>query len=77
MLFISPGARKRLKTSRTFCLRASGIIKNFTPSDFIRNGNFTPSHGPGTRWRGTRLQLEVSGSIPHGVSIFVDFLLKK
>lgn len=34
-------------------------------------------YGPGTRWRGTRLQLEVSGSIPHGVSIFVDFLLKK
>lgn len=34
-------------------------------------------YDPGTRWRGTRLQLEVSGSIPHGVSIFVDFLLKK
>lgn len=74
MLFMSPGARKGLDQ---FVYAASGIIKNFTPSDFIKNGHFTPIDGPGTRWRGTRLQLEVSGSIPHGVSIFVDFLLKK
>ena len=73
MIFMSPGAQK----TWIICLRALGIIKNFTPSDFIRNGSFTPSHGPGTRWSGTRLQLEVSGSIPHRVSIFVDFLLKK
>ena len=73
MIFISQG----VKTPRVICATASGIIKNFTPSDFIKNGHFTPSHGPGTRWRGTRLQLEVSGSIPHGASIFVDFLLKK
>lgn len=66
-----------LKTLGQFVCADLGIIKNFTPSDFVRNGSFTPSHGPGTRWRGTRLQLEVSGSIPHRVSIFVDFLLKK
>ena len=73
MFLMSPGGAK----TWIICLRALGIIKNFTPSDFIRNGSLTPSHGPGTRWRGTRLQLEVSGSIPHRVSIFVDFLLKK
>ena len=73
MFFMSPGGAKDLD----ICLRALGIIKNFTPSDFIRNWSLTPSHGPGARWRGTRLQLEVSGSIPYRVSIFVDFLLKK
>lgn len=61
---------------RAGSIPASGTIKNFTPSGFIINGNLTPISGPGTRWRGTRLQLEVSGSIPHRVSIFVDFLLK-
>lgn len=68
MLFISPGGetgrRKGLKIPRTIC-----------PCRF--DSGLGDQYGPGTRWRGTRLQLEVSGSIPHRVSIFVDFLLKK